>query len=201
MSPISTLTWDPGDLYWKVWVQDHIKYVSFFQYSVKIGRNILDATSWKEPTANVFGRRNVLSPQNLKQFWKWLLGIKMNRKIVCFRWLSVHKAIPVNGWWKGNVGKVCPYFTDLVETSKHCLWNCSFVMDLWKQIIQLLTLVYPRAVYTWGAVLWAIVHYKPIWYMNRSLQTLLRWDMVWWKENWSRWIHKYKLINLKYGNW
>ena len=41
--PISRLTWDPGELYWKVWVQDHIKYVSFFQYSVKIGRKILGA--------------------------------------------------------------------------------------------------------------------------------------------------------------
>ena len=29
--PISRLTWDPGELYWKVWVQDHIKYVPFFQ--------------------------------------------------------------------------------------------------------------------------------------------------------------------------
>ena len=37
-------------------------------------------------------------------------------------------------------------------------------MDLWKQIIQLLTLLYPRVVYTWGAVLWAIVHYKPMVY-------------------------------------
>ena len=43
--PISRLTWDPGELYWKVWVQDHIKYVHFFQYSVKIGRKILGAKS------------------------------------------------------------------------------------------------------------------------------------------------------------
>ena len=66
--PISRLPWDPGELYWKVWDQDQIKYVPFFQYSVEIGRKILSARSWKEPTANVFWRRNGLSPQNLKQF-------------------------------------------------------------------------------------------------------------------------------------
>ena len=54
--PISILTWDPRELYWKVWMQDHIKYVPFFQNSVKIGRKILGATSWKEPTVNVVWR-------------------------------------------------------------------------------------------------------------------------------------------------
>ena len=44
--------WGLGD--WKVWLQDHIKYVPFFQYSVKIGRRILGARSWKEPIANGF---------------------------------------------------------------------------------------------------------------------------------------------------
>ena len=53
--PISILTWDPRELYWKVWMQDHIKYVPFFQYAVKIGRKILGVRSWKEPTANLFG--------------------------------------------------------------------------------------------------------------------------------------------------
>ena len=30
-------------------------------------------------------------------------------------------------------------------------------MDVWKKIITLLIPVYPRAVYTWGAVLWAVL--------------------------------------------
>ena len=37
-------------------------------------------------------------------------------------------------------------------------------MDIWKRIIQLLTPVCPRAMYTWGAVLRAMVHNKPIVY-------------------------------------
>ena len=43
--PISILTWDPRELYWKVWMQDHIKYVPFFQYAVKIGGKILGGRS------------------------------------------------------------------------------------------------------------------------------------------------------------
>ena len=89
--PISRLSWDPSELYWKVWVQDQIKYVPFL-YSMKIGRKILGARSWKEPIANVIWRRNGLSPQHLKQFWKCLWGINMSREIVCFQWLLVHKA-------------------------------------------------------------------------------------------------------------
>ena len=60
--PISRLTWDPGELYWKVWVQDHIKYVPFFQNSVKIGRKICDSFR-KDFVVNVL-RRNEISPQH-----------------------------------------------------------------------------------------------------------------------------------------
>ena len=34
----SRLTWDPGELYRKVFVQAQIKHAPFFQYSIKIGR-------------------------------------------------------------------------------------------------------------------------------------------------------------------
>ena len=98
--PISSLTWVLGELYWKVSVQDPIKHVPFLQYSVKISRKILGVSSWKELAANVFWKWNVLSPQHLKQFWKWLWGIKMSTRIVCFLWLLVHRVIPVNGWQK-----------------------------------------------------------------------------------------------------
>ena len=42
-------------------------------------------------------------------------------------------------------------------------------MDIWKRIIKLLTPVYPRAVYTWGAVLWAVVHDKPMVYEQEEV--------------------------------
>ena len=44
------------------------------------------------------------------------------------------------------------------------MWSCGFAKDIWKRIIKLLTLVYSRALYTWGAVLWVLVHDKPMVY-------------------------------------
>ena len=44
------------------------------------------------------------------------------------------------------------------------LWSCGFAIDIWKGIIKLLIPVYPRAVYTWGAVLWVVIHDKPMVY-------------------------------------
>ena len=143
--PISKLTWDPRELYWKVWFQDQIKHVSFFHYSMKIGRKILGARSLREPIVNVFWRRNGISLQHLKSFWKWLWGIKMSRKIVCFRWWLVHRAIPVHVWKKGNVDNMCTFCMDLIEIVKHCLWSCGFAMEIWKRIITLLLLVYSLA--------------------------------------------------------
>ena len=44
--PMSTwLTWDLGELDWKVSSQDKINQVSFFKYSVKIGWKLLFARS------------------------------------------------------------------------------------------------------------------------------------------------------------
>ena len=64
---------------------------------------------------------------------------------------------------------MCPFCTDIIETAKHCLWGCGFALDIWKQIIKLLTPIYPRAVYTLGAVLWAVVHDKPMVYEQQEV--------------------------------
>ena len=68
----------------------------------------------------------------------------MSRKFVCFRSLLVRSVMPVNGWQTYNT---CPFYTDLVEMVKHCFWSCDFAMEIWKRIITLLILVYPRVVY------------------------------------------------------
>ena len=81
-----------------------------------------------------------------------------------FCWLLVHRAIPVNGLRKGNSDNMCPFCTDLEETGKHCLWSCDFAIKIWKRIITLLISIYPQAVYTWGAVLWAVVQDEPMVY-------------------------------------
>ena len=55
---------------------------------------------------------------------------------------------------------MCPFYTDLVEIDKNCLWSCGFAMEIWKRIITLLIPIYPRAMYTCGAVLWTVVQDK-----------------------------------------
>ena len=145
MRTISRLTWDPEELYWKVWIQDQIKDASCFQYSVTIGRKILGGRSWKEQTANYFWRCIGLSPQHLMQFWKCLWSIKMSRKIVCFRWLLVHRAIPVNGWRKGNANNICP-FVWIQKTLLNIVWGVIFVGCWFIELYQLM--VCEKGIYT-----------------------------------------------------
>ena len=91
--------------------------------------------------------------ENMQKFWKWLWGIKMSRKFVYFQWLLIQRAIPVNAWQKGlNIDNMCSFCTNLVETAKHCLWRCDFVIEIWKRIVTSLIPLYPRAVYIWGTV-------------------------------------------------
>ena len=65
----------------------------------------MGARSWKEPTANVFWRQNGISPQQLKQFWKWLWGIK---------WLLI-RTILINKSRK--MGECNQYVSFLYESS------------------------------------------------------------------------------------
>ena len=60
-----------------------------------------------------------------------ILEMVGSRKIVCFLWLLVHRAIAVNGWLKRvNVGDMFSFCMNLVETSNHCLWSCDFMMEI-----------------------------------------------------------------------
>ena len=68
-----------------------------------------------------------------------------------------------------GMSTICAFCTNLVETTKHCLWSCGFTMEIWKRKTTLLILVYPRAVYTWGAVLWAVVQDKPMVYEQKEV--------------------------------
>ena len=78
----------------------------------------------------IYNRADWDSPQLLKQFWKSLWGITRSKKIVCFSWLLVHRAILVNGWRKGNVDNMCPFCIDIVENTNYCLWSCDFAMEI-----------------------------------------------------------------------
>ena len=111
---------------------------------MKISREILCARSREESTANVFWTTNGISPQQLKQFWKWLWG-KIRRRIVCFRWLLIHNSYE---WRKGvNADRTCQFCMHRMETIKHYLESCDFAMETWKRILKLLLQVYT---WDWG---------------------------------------------------
>ena len=42
-------------------------------------------------------------------------------------------------------------------------------MEIWKRIITLLVPIYHRVAYTWGAMLWLVVHYKPMVYEQEEV--------------------------------
>ena len=78
-----------------------------------------------------FGDSLDLLPQQLKQFWKWLRGIKMSTKVVCSRLLLIHRAIQFNVWMKGvNVDNMCPFCINVLETTKHGLWSFDFAIEV-----------------------------------------------------------------------
>mgnify|MGYP002775206253 CR=1 FL=1 len=138
--------------------------------------------------------------QQLQQFWKWLWGIKMSRKIVCFRWLLVHRVIPINGWWKGNADNMCPFCMYLVETSKHCLWSCDFAMEIWKRIITLLIPIYPQVVYTSAGVMGGCKRASNVIWVGGCCRFSFfeTWSMQ--KQLYPE-IHNLELVKLNYGNW
>ena len=51
-------------------------------------------------------------------------------------------------------------------------------MDICKRIIKLLTPIYPTPVYTWGAILWGVVHDKPMVYEQEEVVDAIVIDMV-----------------------
>ena len=59
---------------------------------------------------------------------------KMSRIFSCLCWLLVHRAMPINGWRKGNVDKLWLFCMNLIETTtKHCLGVVT-EMEIWKII-------------------------------------------------------------------
>ena len=60
---------------------------------------------------------------------------------------------------------MCPFCTNLIETVKHCFWTCGF-METNHKIIN--SKIFQNNV-LWGAVLWAMVHDKPMVYEQEEV--------------------------------
>ena len=115
---------------------------------MKISREILCARSREESTANVFWTTNGISPQQLKQFWKWLWGIKWVRKLFVLNGCQFIELYHYSQRRKGvNADRTCQFCMHRMETIKHYLESCDFAMETWKRILKLLLQVYT---WDWG---------------------------------------------------
>ena len=154
--PLKDLQWDPGSLFWQCPYSQQQKKLEFFQYSAKLGRQILQATSSKEPTTIKYWTLEGISDERLKKTWRKLWDRGIQRKISAFQWLIIHKATPVGVWLgKGRFPTTCPCCRLYEESQRHCLWDCRWAQEIWKRILRVFSPSATNLTFTWGAVVWS----------------------------------------------
>ena len=94
-------------------------------------------------------------------FWKWLWVMQIPKKIILFRWLIVHYAVPVRVWMHcKDANKMCDFCGLEMESLHHLLWSFMAAKLVWKRILCLLHDVYVSTIYKWGAMMWVAIKGK-----------------------------------------
>ena len=161
--PLVRLQWDPGDYVWQMnsLSSSHAQHRSFFDYSVKYGRNLLVEARICDPAASkVWDDYGI--PQDIrKDFWKRLWNQIYPRKITTFCWLLIHRSLPVGAWYKGRVEEQkCLSCGNSLETQQHCLWECEHAQAIWKRVLRLMARSGMKGVISWGTAAWALLESK-----------------------------------------
>ena len=127
------LNWDPSDYLWKhTNPSSDTKFIQFFQYSVKLGRKLLLSRKLQPPSTMKVWLVNGASLMDASKYWKWLWSMQIPRKIVLFRWLLIHYALPVRAWLRQLNSKSCGFGCGcMMESIKHVLWSCPKIMQVW----------------------------------------------------------------------
>ena len=161
--PLCELEWDPGE--WK-WLPtsdfgEDVRPKPFFQYSVRLGREMLRRRIPHWPTTTTTWLTYNVDSTYMTTFWKWLWAMQIPKKIILFRWLIIHYAVPVRVWMHcKDADKMCDFCGLEMESLHHLLWSCMAAKLVWKRILRLLHDVYGSRVYKWGAVMWAAIKGK-----------------------------------------
>ena len=120
---------------------EEIVKVPFLQYySVKLGRSLLLSRNVTIPTTQKHGTNWSVSTLHLRTYKRWIWSFKGPTKILLFRWLLVHTALPVGHSLKGNVIpnlRQCGFCHEAQETTKHVLWSCPFAQQVWDKVVSL----------------------------------------------------------------
>ena len=97
-SPLLRLQWDPCHYRWKNPYSPSTESISFFQYTVKMGRHILMVKKQPKIAAEKFWSLQGISLSFGSQFWHTLWDKEYARKITAFHWMLVHKELLVEEW-------------------------------------------------------------------------------------------------------
>lgn len=152
--PLAHLSWDPGEWLWPV-VRDSDPAVSFFEYSVPIGRAIFNRQEYRLPTRQRSWLDAGLSHVFTTRFWRFVWSARISRRISYFMWMIAHAGLAV-GTWSAQMGydsSCIRCISHLPESQRHCLWTCSQVQPVWRSVCLLLSRVgVCQGFVTWGAV-------------------------------------------------
>ena len=76
----------------------------------------------------------------LKTYWRWIWSFKGPSKLILFRWILMHAALPVVQTLKGNVAhnlRQCGFCYATPEITKHALWSCPLAQQVWNKVLSL----------------------------------------------------------------
>lgn len=156
--PLSQLSWDPGEWLWPA-AHPSEPAVSFFDYSVPIGRSIFLRQEYMQPTRLRFWLHAGLSHAFTGRFWSYIWSARISRRISYFMWMIAHAGLAVGTWsaQMGHDASCIRCISHLPESQRHCLWACVQVQPIWRCISLLLSRVgVCQGFVTWGAVSWLL---------------------------------------------
>ena len=86
-------------------------------------------------------------------------------KILHFRWLMIHYALPVGELLRGSVSdRSCVMCGFVPETLHNVFWECVAAKSFWFRILRLLGRKYRSANFTWGVVFWGMLDQQMVFY-------------------------------------
>ena len=70
----------------------------------------------------------------------------------------MHRALPVGELLLGNnISRSCVGCGHIMETQRHCLWDCSKAQGVWRRVLRILAFTNAEDFFTWGSAIWAEV--------------------------------------------
>ena len=90
-------------------------------------------------------------------------------KVLHFRWLMIHYALPVGALLRGTVSdRLCGRCGFASETLHHAFWECVTAKCFWSRILRLLGHKYRATKFTWGTIFWGTLAQETVLYHHHN---------------------------------